>query len=125
DHEQQFKRWSYRRNGSFDRGGLEVALRALPTSLLRLKGDCTFGDTGPQLLQLVGRDWSLTPMAESAARDILLVGVGTVDLPDVAELDRILDRALVDAPFEFVNQNGGAQPPAVFNPLREGQIPCR
>ena len=125
DHEQQFKRWSYRRNGSFDRGGLEVALRALPPSLLRLKGDCTFGDAGPQLLQLVGRDWSLTPMAESAARDILLVGVGTIDLPDTTDLDAILDRALAASP-PFISAHGGVLTPAAsFHPLQEGPTPCR
>ena len=124
DHEQQFKRWSYRRRGSFNRPPLETALRALPTSLLRLKGNCAVADTGPMLLQMVGRDWSLTPVAESADHDILLVGVGTIDLPDAAELDSILDRALT-APLTFINDPGAIPSPANFIPLQEGQTPCR
>jgi G3E family GTPase len=123
DHEQQFKRWQYRRSGTFDRAPLETALRALPPQLLRLKGRCTFaGDSGPSLLQMVGGDWSLTPV-EATEHDILLVGVGTDDLPDPALLDRILDRALA-APRAFAH-HGGIQPPAISIPLREGQIPCR
>lgn len=125
DHEQQFKRWQYQRNGRFDRARLETALHALPPQLLRLKGHCTISgdDTGTSLLQMVGRDWSLTPI-ENADRGILLVGVGTDDLPDPAELDTILDRAL-DAPLQHFNDLGGIQPPANFTPLQEGQTTCR
>jgi len=123
DHEQRFKRWQYRRRGAFDRAPLETALRALPPQLLRLKGHCTFaGDSGPSLLQMVGGDWSLTPV-EAAERDILLVGVGTDDLPDPAVLDRILDRALATPPA--FDHHGGIQSPAISIPSREGQIPCR
>lgn len=124
DHEQQFKRWSYQRRGSFDRARLEVALRMLPPSLLRLKGACPCDATGALLLQMVGRDWSLTPVAESADHDILLVGVGTEELPDVALLDSILDRALT-APLPFVNHPSAIPSPANFIPLQEGQTPCR
>ena len=124
DHEQQFKRWQYQRSGRFDRARLETALHALPPQLLRLKGNCTLsGDTGPSLLQMVGRDWSLTPN-ENADRGILLVGVGTDDLPDPAELDGILDPAL-ETPLHHFKDLGGIQPPANFTPLQEGQTPCR
>ena len=123
-HEQQFKRWTFRRPGAFDRARLETALLALPPSLLRLKGACPC-DTGALLLQMVGRDWSLTPVAESKDHDILLVGVGTVDLPDTTRLDAILDRALA-APLQFTNAHGGFQPPAAsFHPLQKGPTPCR
>lgn len=124
DHEQQFKRWSYQRRGSFDRARLEVALRMLPPSLLRLKGACPCDATGALLLQMVGRDWSLTPVAESKDHDILLVGVGTEDLPDAAELDSILDRALTTPPT-FLHDPSAVQPSANFIPLQEGQTPCR
>ncbi|QDM19063.1 GTP-binding protein [Tardiphaga sp. vice352] len=118
-HEQLFKRWTFRRPGAFDRARLETALHALPPSLLRLKGACPC-DTGALLLQMVGRDWSLTPVAESKDHDILLVGVGTVDLPDTTQLDAILDRALA-APLPFTNAHGGFQPPAaLFHPLQKG-----
>lgn len=122
-HEQQFKRWSYQRCGSFNRARLEVALRMLPPSLLRLKGACPC-DTGALLLQMVGSDWSMTPVAESKDHDILLVGVGTEDLPDVALLDSILDRALT-ASLNFIDDPSAVQPPANFIPLQEGQTPCR
>lgn len=124
DHEQQFKRWSYRRPGSFDPARLETALRALPQSLLRLKGGCLLSDAGPRLLQMVGRDWSLTPVAESVERDILLVGIGNEDLPDAAELDAILDGAL-DEPRRNIHRLAGIQPPATFTPLQEGHPRCR
>jgi G3E family GTPase len=126
-HENQFRRWSYQRPGCFDRDRLESALRALPPQLLRLKGGCGFaGDAGPSLLQMVGRDWSLTPAAQSPdSPGILLVGVGTADLPDAAELDRILDHALDAARLPDINNNGGIEPPPLFHSLREGRIPCR
>jgi G3E family GTPase len=126
DHEQQFRRWSYRRRGSFDRARLETALHALPPSLLRLKGGCAVAETGAMLLQMVGRDWSLTPVAESSEHDILLVGVGTDDLPEAAELDVILDRALAHTLPRIIHAQGGVQPQAAsFQPLQEGQSPCR
>jgi G3E family GTPase len=102
-HERDFRRWCYRRDGQFDRARLQTALADLPPSLLRLKGPCRFvGEDQACLLQLVGRDWSLTVAADGEFSDapdvsILLVGVGTADLPETCELDLILDRALVPA----------------------------
>ncbi|MDB5655036.1 MAG: Cobalamin synthesis protein [Tardiphaga sp.] len=127
DHEHQFRRWSYQRSGYFDRSRLEIALHALPPSLLRLKGPCRLTGNGrPSLLQMVGRGWSLMPLAEPAEHHILLVGVGTIDLPDTIELDRILDRALDAASVSVIHQHGGVQPPALsLHPLTEGQTPCR
>lgn len=99
-HEQDFRRWCYRRDGRFDRIRLQAALAELPPSLLRLKGHCRFiGEEDAALLQLVGRDWSLTPAVQGGFSDapedgIVLIGVGTADLPEAAELDLILDRAL-------------------------------
>lgn len=99
-HERDFRRWCYRRDGAFDRARLQSALADLPPSLLRLKGQCRFiGEDEAALLQLVGRDWSLTPAADGEFSDlpeagILLIGVGAADLPEASELDLILDRAL-------------------------------
>jgi G3E family GTPase len=133
DHERLFRRWSYQRNGAFDRVRLEAALEQLPPQLLRLKGHCLLvGETEPAVLQMVGQDWALTAAATSDLPDqpgILLVGVGTDDLPDTAELDTILDRALAsisDAPsIHITNDNGGLQPSTTrFHSLREGQSRC-
>jgi G3E family GTPase len=107
DHERDFRRWSYRRDGYFDRTRLQAALRDLPSSLLRLKGRCRFsGEAEASVLQLVERDWSLTPalqeeISNCAEAGILLVGVGATDLPEASELDRILDRALA-GPAEMI-----------------------
>jgi G3E family GTPase len=98
DHEKEFRRWTYRRAGSFDRGRLADAALALPQQLLRLKGTCLVdGDRRPQVFQMVSRNWSLMPVDRDAERmsdAIILVGVGTADLPPDRELDAILDRAL-------------------------------
>jgi G3E family GTPase len=100
-HEQVFRRWCYQRKGCFDRARLAQALLQLPPQLLRLKGLCRVaGEDQPLLLQMVGRAASLTPASDggtSAEADILLVGVGTSDLPDTTCLDRILDGALASA----------------------------
>ncbi|WP_315728660.1 MULTISPECIES: GTP-binding protein [unclassified Bradyrhizobium] len=101
DHESDFRRWTYRRDGRFDRDRLAIAVRALPQQLLRLKGTCMIdGDARAQVFQLVSRDWSLTPAEQdttAAAERIALAGVGTVDLISDHELDAILDRALTAA----------------------------
>jgi G3E family GTPase len=134
DHERLFRRWSYQRNDAFDRARFETVLEQLPPQLLRLKGLCRFtGETGASLLQMVGQNWSLMPAAAgeiSKQADILLVGIGTQDLPDTIELDVLLDRALAsaaDAPsIHATNDNGGLQPPTTpHHSLREGQVPCR
>jgi G3E family GTPase len=98
DHERVFRRWSYRRSGAFDLAKLESALSALPPQLLRLKGPCRLAGGAASLLQMVGQDWALSPAPDDmpGQDDIMLVGVGTDALPDVAALDAILDGALVD-----------------------------
>jgi G3E family GTPase len=99
DHEADFRRWTYRRAGSFDRGRLAAAVRALPPQLLRLKGSCRVeGEANPLVFQMVSQSWTLTPpdlAAEQVPEPITLVGVGTADLPADRELDAILDNALV------------------------------
>lgn len=97
DHEADFRRWTYRRDGRFDPARLESAVRALPPQLLRLKGSCLIaGEAAPKIFQLVSQDWSLAPSDDDtpAPDAIMLVGVGTSDLPPDRELDAILDRAL-------------------------------
>jgi G3E family GTPase len=98
DHEADFRRWTYRREGRFDRERLAAAVRALPPQLLRLKGSCRItDDPAPKIFQMVAQDWCLTPPDGEGVQffdTIMLVGVGTSDLPDQRELDAILDRAL-------------------------------
>ncbi|MFB9269818.1 CobW family GTP-binding protein [Bradyrhizobium erythrophlei] len=97
NHDSEFRRWAYRRDGAFDRTRLVDALALLPPQLLRLKGSCRLeGEQAPALFQMVGKSWSLSPMVGRLAEpsDIVLVGVGTRGLPPAAELDVILDRAL-------------------------------
>jgi G3E family GTPase len=134
DHEHSFRRWTYRRNGSFDPARLEATLRGLPSQLLRLKGSCQLaGKDEPYLLQMVERRWSLVPATEGTLQndtEIVLAGVGTSDLPAVAELDAILDRALAGPADGIALRHVGdaARAPAPnlqFHPLEEGQSPCR
>lgn len=96
DHEAQFCRWIYQRAGSFDRMRFATAVASLPDKVLRLKGSCRFSDGEmPAVFQMAGKVWSLSSCGDVAfPYDITLVGVGTLDMPPVAELDRILDRAL-------------------------------
>lgn len=97
-HETAFARFLYRRAGAFDREGLARALTALPPSLLRLKGCLHLGDRpGMQLLQMVGRRWSLTPLPAQSDGGIELVGIATGH-PDPGDaLASILDSALLRA----------------------------
>jgi G3E family GTPase len=98
DHEDAFRRFAYSRSGAFDRDRLAAAVAELPPQLLRLKGSCRVaGEDALAVFQLVATDWSLTPAAPDltcSEADIMLVGVGTRDLPAPVELDTILDRAL-------------------------------
>jgi G3E family GTPase len=98
DHGVQFASWCYRRNGAFDRDALATALAAMPPQLLRLKGSCRLdSECGSAVFQMVGKVWSLSPGAADQAddtADIVLVGVGTADLPPATVLNAILDRAL-------------------------------
>ncbi|SDT54254.1 CobW family GTP-binding protein [Bradyrhizobium canariense] len=98
DHEENFRRWAYRRDGAFDRGRLAAAIKQFPPELLRLKGACRIADEAqPLVFQMVSSDWSLSPVdrdQEAGLGSIALVGVGTRDLPPDAELEAILDGAL-------------------------------
>lgn len=98
DHDDTFRRYLYARQGAFEKGALEQALRGLPPSLLRLKGQVRIaGDEQRQLLQMVGERWELTPMPASADISddpaIELVGIGTADLPAADVIDAGLDAA--------------------------------
>lgn len=99
DHGATFKSWAYRRAGRFDRARLACAVDKLPPQLLRLKGSCRLaGEDDVKVFQMVESVWSLSPAdAGPAEPGIVLVGVGTADLPPPAELDAILDRALAPA----------------------------
>lgn len=98
DHDAAFRRWAYRREGAFDRTRLAAAVAELPPQLLRLKGSCRLdGENAAAVFQMVDKAWSLSrpvPGHPTDAPGIVLVGVGTHDLPPQIELDSILDRAL-------------------------------
>jgi G3E family GTPase len=98
DHDAEFRRWAYRREGAFDRGRLAAAVAELPPQLLRLKGSCRLdGEDAAAVFQMVDKTWSLSkpaPDHPASSPGIVLVGVGTHDLPPPIELDGILDRAL-------------------------------
>ncbi|WP_407168023.1 CobW family GTP-binding protein [Bradyrhizobium sp. ORS 111] len=99
-HESEFRRWAYRRDGAFDRVRLADAIASLPPQLLRLKGSCRLvGERAPAVFQMIGKSWSLSATSTSLAEegDIILIGVGTRDLPPTEELDIILDGALARA----------------------------
>ncbi|WP_024342424.1 CobW family GTP-binding protein [Bradyrhizobium japonicum] len=102
DHGAQFSSWCYRRDGAFDRAALADALADMPPQLLRLKGSCRLsGQDGRTIFQMVEKVWSVSPDTVDDidhGSDIVLVGVGTADLPAAAMLDAILDRALVVEP---------------------------
>lgn len=99
DHEEGFRRWTYRRSGSFHRDRLASAIGSLPSQLLRLKGACQLdGERRPLVLQMVYGDWSLSPaerVRDNEFESIALVGVGTADLPPDDVLEAILDGALM------------------------------
>ncbi|MGX7743088.1 CobW family GTP-binding protein [Rhodopseudomonas parapalustris] len=99
DHGSTFKSWAYRRAGRFDRNRLACAVDKLPPQLLRLKGSCRLaGEDDAKVFQMVESVWSLSSADTGVAEPgIVLIGVGTADLPAPAELDAILDRALASA----------------------------
>ncbi|MCP9628293.1 GTP-binding protein [Rhodopseudomonas palustris] len=95
DHGAAFRSFAYRRDGAFDRARIAGAVAALPPELLRLKGSCRLdGEDSPQVFQMVEGVWSLVPADQPDTTGIVLVGVGTADLPESAVIDAILDRAL-------------------------------
>ena len=99
DHEDTFRRIMYRRSGAFDPSRLDVALAALPTSLLRLKGIVALGvESEPHLLQMAGARYALSPTSPEPAPDwsVELVGIGTADLDELM-VTRILDEGLIPA----------------------------
>jgi G3E family GTPase len=97
--EHGIRRWLYRRRASFDRAGLEALLDRLPPSVLRLKGWCSMADAAqPILLQSTGSRWSLSPADSPAAvllqNEILLVGLGTAEMPDDSAMAALFDTIL-------------------------------
>jgi len=99
NHADQYSDWLYQRRGAFDGVKLDTALKTLPDSLLRLKGQCQInGEPTKSILHLVGKDVSISSCEESSMvlkYEIVLVGVGSADLPSRKALDAILDAALV------------------------------
>jgi G3E family GTPase len=97
--EHGIRRWLYRRRATFNRARLEALLDRLPPSILRLKGWCRMEDAAqPVLLQSTGPRWSLSPTDSPAAillqDEILLVGLGTAEMPDDSALAALFDTTL-------------------------------
>lgn len=98
-HEERFTRFAYRRRGALELASLPIAMAGLPPSLLRLKGVCAVsGEPDPQILQVVGRRWSLAtaPSGLQGEWPIELIGIGLDLNPD--EIDPMLDDALAITP---------------------------
>ncbi len=91
--EHPFRTWLWREMAAFDHQALAQALDGLPQSVLRAKGFCRVGPGRRQhLLQLVGRRWSLAPMA---GHEDALVVIGTAGMPPPTALDALFRRALL------------------------------
>ena len=117
-HEDLFQRITYRRAGCLDPVRLPAALAALPASLLRLKGACAVARmAGPQLLQMVGRRWTLAPAppALAGAWPIELVGIGQ-DV-DETEIACILDRV------RLTGDDGATLPRTAREPEEDAACP--
>lgn len=100
DHEAQFCRIGYRHEGSISREALAKALNEAPASLLRLKGTLAVTDMAQaQLLQMVGRRWSLTPLPGDAASGAELTGIALADAAAERHLSDLLDMAFASNPF--------------------------
>ena len=93
DHAALFRPVLYRRAGAFDRDGLARALADAPVPLLRLKGPVRLAGDGAQVLQMVGRRWSLTPLDRAGDWPIELVGIAFAEAE--ADLAALLDGALL------------------------------
>ncbi|TWT13508.1 GTP-binding protein [Reyranella sp. CPCC 100927] len=94
-----FRRWSLVTNSPVDRAALLETLGALPVSVLRAKGIVRFADA-PQarsVVHMVGRRIDVRsdgPWGIAALRSDLVL-LGTPDMPDDAELDRLFAAALM------------------------------
>jgi G3E family GTPase len=77
--DQAFATLVLHQTGPVDRAALADCLNNLPEGIFRAKGFLSLSDTpdGPALLQLVGRRWSLSPVAARAgATGLVLIGQG-------------------------------------------------
>jgi len=100
DHEAEFCRISYRHEGSISRDALAKALDKAPASLLRLKGTLDVTDMAQtQLLQLVGRRWSLTPVPANPASGAELMGIALADEEAERQISALLDAAFASPSF--------------------------
>lgn len=85
--------WSWTPPGPLDETRLRAVLAALPASIWRGKGILTLDLGARQLLQLVGRRWSLA--AHEGPGPDALVLLGTPLMPFGAELERQFATALI------------------------------
>jgi len=95
------RRWSLATNSPVHRAALLEALGALPTSVLRAKGILRFADSPRQrsVVHMVGPRIDVrsdAPWGIAALRSDLVL-LGTPDMPDDAELNRLFESALTPA----------------------------
>ena len=94
DHDRRFAAHTLRSQEPVSERALRRALDALPDAVLRAKGLVRF-DTAPeslQLVQAVGRRWSVSPaLADSARAESVLVIVGATSALPTADLSALID----------------------------------
>jgi len=88
--------WSFETPRIFEKAKLEALLDGLPPAILRAKGFVRFTDGSQQTLQLTGRRWTLEPSPEGVPSGASrLVVLGTPEMPEGKELQKLLNTALV------------------------------
>ena len=89
-HEDAFRAVSLTVQAPLDRDTFAKMVAALPTSVLRAKGIVRLaGKPGQWIFQMVGRRHELTP-SEATTADDRLVFLGTPEMPNKADLTRLL-----------------------------------
>ncbi|HTV90698.1 MAG TPA: GTP-binding protein [Stellaceae bacterium] len=93
-HEHPFRSWLWCDPRPFDRDRLQALLRALPPSVLRVKGWCRLGpDGGWRLLNFAGGAWNIAPA--SPPDDPAIVMIGTEAMPPPRALAALFEAALL------------------------------
>jgi G3E family GTPase len=92
DHQHMYRTWSLRRREPLSRAALEALMAELPEGVLRAKGFVYLAEDPDrrQVLQRVGRRWTLTPAGlwGEAERGTTLVFIGVNDDATGIEIDR-------------------------------------
>ncbi|HEY1934044.1 MAG TPA: CobW family GTP-binding protein [Acetobacteraceae bacterium] len=91
----EFVTWHWLPPAALDRERLRTMLRALPASVLRVKGFCRLApDAAPHLLQFASGQWTLSP---ADALEPSMVVIGTPDLPHPDALTALFGKTLASS----------------------------